>query len=272
MVSHAGRLVLLQKTKPTRRAELERRAGLQVCSTTDDIRAVLRNKGRHSVISSDRALTKKFVELAAEHPQYRATRFVTLQPPEAGTASVLSAVADRLLGTNDNFRWLPTNELCEVIQADDETRRTLAIGGAIDEASRQVVLVLGDLNSVRVPFKNLKPSGDGTKPDFSQLEIRDFGHSVAFGDYEAAVDALLYEVDSDFRKRLKVLRSETDGAFGSCLRRLRLQRGLSRDDFGSISSKTIARIERGETTKPRGRTLQQLAERLGVAAAEIEEF
>ena len=191
---------------------------------------------------------------------------------DAGTTSVLSAVSDRLLGINDNFRWLPPNELCEVLQAEEETRRTLAIGGAIDEASRQIVLVLGDLELVRVPLGILKPSGDGTKPDFSRFEIRDFGHSVAFGEYEAAVDALLYEVDSNYRKRLKVLRSATDRAFGSCLRRLRLQRGLSRSDFGSISGKTIARIERGETAKPHGHTLQQLAETLGVAAAEIEEF
>jgi transcriptional regulator with XRE-family HTH domain len=42
--------------------------------------------------------------------------------------------------------------------------------------------------------------------------------------------------------------------------------------FPGISPKTIARIERKETEKPHGQTLDILAKALGVAPAEIETY
>lgn len=52
----------------------------------------------------------------------------------------------------------------------------------------------------------------------------------------------------------------------------RLQRRLKRSDFPGISSKTIARLERGDVDRPHGRTLESIARRLGVAADQIESY
>jgi transcriptional regulator with XRE-family HTH domain len=66
---------------------------------------------------------------------------------------------------------------------------------------------------------------------------------------------------------------EHDSSFGGALRRLRLQKGLTREDFEpEISAKTIARIERGEVEEPREDTLKAIAKRLGVAPGEITSF
>jgi transcriptional regulator with XRE-family HTH domain len=60
--------------------------------------------------------------------------------------------------------------------------------------------------------------------------------------------------------------------FGAALRRLRLQRGLKQGDFIPLTAKTIARIERSEVRKPHGKTLQIIAQRLGVHAEQIESY
>ena len=59
---------------------------------------------------------------------------------------------------------------------------------------------------------------------------------------------------------------------GACLRRLRLQRGLRQSDFGDVSAKTIARIERGETEVPLGQTLKAIVARLEVEPDEITSY
>ena len=56
-------------------------------------------------------------------------------------------------------------------------------------------------------------------------------------------------------------------------RRLRIQKGLARSDFGpNLSAKTVGRIERGEVEKPRGRTLVLLAKKLKVPVDEIASY
>ena len=60
--------------------------------------------------------------------------------------------------------------------------------------------------------------------------------------------------------------------FGACLRRLRKLKGLRQSDFEPVPAKTIARIERGETYEPHGKTLQTIARRLGVAPDEIASY
>jgi transcriptional regulator with XRE-family HTH domain len=65
---------------------------------------------------------------------------------------------------------------------------------------------------------------------------------------------------------------ERDDSFGGALRRLRLQKGLHRSDFGGITAKEIARIERGEVKRPHPRTAALLAKRLGVPAREIPTY
>ncbi|MSU77606.1 MAG: XRE family transcriptional regulator [Gemmataceae bacterium] len=132
--------------------------------------------------------------------------------------------------------------------------------------------IRGDCQPLVVPFSFFEPAGDGTKPDFSNVRITNFGRAVALGDYEASADAILYEADRDYRKKVSLQRKECEKSFGASLFRLRKQRKLKRSDFHFLSAKTIARIERNEITKPHGATLQAIADRLGVSPDEIGEY
>ncbi len=165
---------------------------------------------------------------------------------------------------------LPVEALAEVLKQPN--RGDLCIGGSVDHAHRMVVLVRGNLDVLPVRTSAFEPSGDGTTPDFDDFEVIDYGQTLRFGAYEASVDAVLYEVDPDYRRRLHKQRRADEQSFGASLRRLRLQKGLSRDDFPGVSAKAIARIERGEVEKPHARTLRTIAERLGVSVDAIESY
>jgi len=116
------------------------------------------------------------------------------------------------------------------------------------------------------------PSGRGDAPDLSRLAFNDCGNTVRLGDYEAAADAILYEADPDFRSRFLAKKRAEERTFGACLRRLRLLRSLRQANFGDVTAKTIARIERGETEAPHGHTLKVIASRLGVEPDEITNY
>ena len=66
-------------------------------------------------------------------------------------------------------------------------------------------------------------------------------------------------------------RAEEKG-FGASLRRLRLQRGLRREDFAPLSPKTIARIEQGRVRNLHAKTQATIAMTLGVQPEEIETY
>jgi hypothetical protein len=102
--------------------------------------------------------------------------------------------------------------------------------------------------------------------------LDDYGYTLRFGEYEASAHSVLYRVDPAYRRRANRQRIAEEQGFGPSLRRLRILRRLSRDDFLNIASKTIARIERGETEKPQGKTLETLAKVLNVAPEEIETY
>jgi transcriptional regulator with XRE-family HTH domain len=53
---------------------------------------------------------------------------------------------------------------------------------------------------------------------------------------------------------------------------LRIQRRLRQSDFGTVPTRTIARIERGESAKPQRRTLEAIAGSLGVQPEEITTY
>ncbi|MBW2258813.1 MAG: helix-turn-helix transcriptional regulator [Deltaproteobacteria bacterium] len=83
---------------------------------------------------------------------------------------------------------------------------------------------------------------------------------------------MLYERDTDYRRRLKEQHLAEDQSFGASLRRLRLLRGLRQSDFPGIAAKTVARIERGGVKSPNARTVAILADRLGVEPDQLAEF
>jgi len=65
-----------------------------------------------------------------------------------------------------------------------------------------------------VPFSAFESSGDGVSPDMSKLTVTDCGQTVQFGDYEASVDAILYEHDSDYRRKVRENLLKRDSSFG----------------------------------------------------------
>jgi len=181
-------------------------------------------------------------------------------------------VKAKLLGDAPGFRFLPDDELGEVLRHGKAETQDLFIAGLVDATTKTVLLVRGDLTEIVVPLSAFAAPPTGAGPDFSRLAIGDYGQTIQFGEYEAAADAILYEFDADYRRRLRKKRLEEERTFGVSLRRLRLQRRLTRDDFAPLSEKTIARIERGETPKPHEKTLALLAKRLRVKPQEIAEY
>lgn len=208
-------------------------------------------------------------------------RSVSWPSPSLGDAVFLHSMLPQSLPTVANcftrFAYLAragflpitelTDALCAVNKAD------LFIGGTVDHDSKTVTFWRGNFQTITVSMTSFEKSGDGTVPDFSKLLITDGGQSVQLGKYEAAVSAILYEFDPEYRRRIGKLRERNEQSFGASLRRLRKQKGLKRDDFSpNISSKTIARIELGHVTQIRPKTLGLLAKRLGVKVEEIGQF
>lgn len=167
------------------------------------------------------------------------------------------------------FRTLPPDQLAEVLSS--KNKADLFIGGIVDQISGTITLARGDLTPVTVPLSIFNTEGP-CKPDFSRFEVDDYGYALRFGEYEASAHSVLYKVDPAYRRRAIQRRIAEERGFGPSLRRLRILRRLSRSDFPGIASKTIARIERGETEKPHGKTLAELADVLGVVPVKIETY
>ncbi len=197
-------------------------------------------------------------------------RLLVLGNPGAPERVLLRAVFESVVVRDDAMHVLRFDELFEVLGAAH--RANLFVGGAVVPAAKSLVLIRGDLSSLVVPFAWFVARPNGPKPDFSAFEVIDCGQTVRLGDYEAAADAILYEFDAEFRKRERKHRINVDKSLGGSLRRLRLQRGVGRDDFPGVTAKTIARIERGEVKDPHGDTLVTIADRLGVEPDELASF
>jgi hypothetical protein len=167
------------------------------------------------------------------------------------------------------FKILPSQHLLEVLSSAN--RADLFLGGIVDERSGTLTLTRGDLTTLTVPL-SMFPAGGPNAPDFRRFELDDYGYTIRLGDFEASAHSVLYRVDPEYRCRANKRRIAEDKGFGPSLRRLRILRRLSRNAFPGISPKTIARIERKETDKPHGKTLDTLVKVLGVAPEDIESY
>jgi len=194
---------------------------------------------------------------------------LTIAAPRLESVPTLHGLFARIVGDSPGYRWLSKDELPEVLFDPGMDRSEVFIAAAADPVTRTLSLVRGDCQQLVVPFSFFEPSGDGVKPDFSKVRVTDFGRTIALGEYEASADAILYETDPEYRKKVSRERKESEKSFGASLLRLRKQRRLKRKDFPPLSAKTIARIEIG---KPHGATLQAIAERLGVSPDEIADY
>lgn len=203
-------------------------------------------------------------------PRRQLGRLLILHTPRPESIPILEELFTSVAWGATSFKTLPPRELAEVLVSDK--RHNLVIGGFVDTQTETLTLYRGDFEKFSVPLSLFKPSGTGTLPDAAALEVTDYGQTVRLGDYEAATDAVLYEVDPDFRRAVHAERRAEEKTFGACLRRLRKLKGLRQGDFEPIPAKTVARIERGETQEPHGKTLQLIAERLGVEPDEIKSY
>jgi lambda repressor-like predicted transcriptional regulator len=195
-----------------------------------------------------------------------------LEPPRPNSIPGLNSCFRRLAGVAPDSKLLPLEELLDVLSAPQTEAANLFIAGVADLGSQTLALTRGNLKTIAVPWSMFEPSGHGIQPDFSRLSLTDYGHTVRLGDYEAASDAILYEADPEYRRRNRKKLLAEEKTFGASLRRLRIQKGLSRDDFAPLSPKTIARIERNEVERPHGETLRTIADRLGVEPGEVESY
>ena len=197
---------------------------------------------------------------------------VTLEPPRPNSIPGLNSCFRRLAGVAPDSKLLPLEELLDVLSAPQSEAAGLFIAAVADPQSQTLALTRGNLKTITVSFSMFPPSGRGIQPDFGRLSLIDCGHTVRLGDYEASSDAVLYEADPEYRwKASKKLLAE-EKTFGASLRRLRIQKGLSRSEFAPLSPKTVARIERNEVEKPHGETLRTIASRLGIEPEEIESY
>ena len=197
-------------------------------------------------------------------------RLLCLERLDGARRELLSAAFRVVVAPGEHTKLLSPDDLRDVLSA--EHPEDYFVGGVVDRHDDAVVLYRGNLERLVVPLSWFAPSGKGAKPDFDDFEVIDCGQTVRFGEYEAATDAVLYEFDRAARQRMKKREVQQDRSFGGALRRLRLQRGLSRSDFGDLTEKTLARIERGEVKEPHGQTLRIIAERLGVEPHEIRSY
>jgi hypothetical protein len=245
--------------------------GFVACRNAD-IRACVQDAPRRTLfISHRRSSTDQLLTAGLQRqPGNRIRELLTLEPPRPESVPSLSGIFERVVGASRGYSWLPLEELMTVVTNKDAADRFIA--GAADSLSQTVALVRGNRMTVVVPFSFFHESGNGMRPDFQRLSITDYGLTVAFGDYEASADGILYEFDPAYRHKLNKHRQEHEQTFGASLRRLRLQRRMTRNDFAPLTAKTIARIERGEVSRPHGKTLETIAQTLGVSADQIESF
>ncbi|MBI2827439.1 MAG: helix-turn-helix domain-containing protein [Planctomycetia bacterium] len=241
----------------------------KTASTQAEMDSLLSHAGKETLwISADGKTMLKLLK-SIHWPTKRLGRAVLLHGSTLDTIATLGKCFDPVVFASSGG-FLPPDELTEVLVA--RNRNDLFIGGTVDFASETVTLWRGNLDSLVVPFAAFPPSGDRIAPDFRRFAVSDYGNTVCLGKYEAATDAILYEFDPEYRRRQSKRRLASDRSFGASVRRLRKQRGLRREDFAPLSSKTIARIEQGKVKSVRPKTLSAIAKVLTVAPEEIKTY
>jgi hypothetical protein len=235
-------------------------------NTDEDIVNTFLSAGRHSVWFAPNDSFVFHLAKAVHEPKGDHRLFVFDEPTPLYW-DLTNVYFRFVVPASAGFAVLPPQELTDVLTADN--REDLLVGGLVREDEGLLILFRGDLGPLVVPLSWFVGGKRSPAPDFGSLSIQDYGHTVRFGDFEAATDAILYEFDPDFRRRARQNQLAADPSFGGSLRRLRIQKGVSREDFPGVSPKTIARIERNEVDDPRPKTLQAIAKRLGVPEGEL---
>lgn len=244
-------------------------AGLhpRVVTSLSDLWSSMAQASKDSMwVSYASELTDALVKDAASVPSKLGTGLF-IHSLDIKSIPALSSLFRRIAFTVDGG-FIREEELAEVLES--ENRDNLFIGGFVNKTNRTITFWRGNLDSLTVAFSAFEKSGDETKPNFDDFSVIDSGQTVKLGSYEAAVDAILYECDPDFRREVSKKRLQEERTFGAALRRLRKQRGLRREDFApDVVAKTVARIEQGQVKRIQKATLAALAKHLAVEPEEI---
>lgn len=238
-------------------------------SSNAEIRASIPSAEKNTLWISDDERKMAQLLKAVTWPTKRLGRAVLLFKPTLAALPALRQCFDPIVFGSDGG-FLPSVELGEALAAAN--RRDLFIGGTADSDSETITFWRGDLDSLIVPFSAFPTSGDGIVPDFGDIAVIDYGQSVRMGPYEAAVGAILYEYDPEYRRRKTKERLRSERTLGASIRRLRKQRGLRRDDFKPLAAKTLARIEQGIVKSVHAKTLATIARALGVKPEELKTY
>lgn len=246
---------------------------IRVLTTPEMIRAAVSTASPESrwVLRSG-GLLRDFVSALHSRPHFGRLLVCVGEPrgqPGGPVYSTLAALSRSVVGGLEGFRWLPPEELWEVLASRDPD---LFLGGISDPLTETVTLVRSTFDTLPVRFSSFVRASPAATPDFSRLSVTDHGQTVRLGDYEAAADAILYELDPAYRRKLRARRRAEERGFGPGLRRLRKQRGLRRSDFPGLSARTIARIESGRSTRLHRKTREVIGRTLGVPAEAIADW
>lgn len=282
----------LEQAEPSRPARTRSAADFSACSLflVGDSHAwgdISNSAWRACVLRSDRDVLRGFAESPKDsvwvaHTASDLSALANALVHRSGDRRLLvlrslREVAHQLLTTwfryvvpaKDGISLLRSAELFAVLQSPN--RDELLIGGAYHAKEKVLVLYRGSVEPLIVPFSWFKEAPGGARPDPTRFKIVDYGQTVKLGGYEAATGAILYEFDEAYRQKAKKRAVEKDKSLGGSIRRLRLQKGLSRADF-SLPSRTLARIERGEVETPREETLRKIARRLDVSLESLGSY
>lgn len=269
--------IILLGLPPLGKGKLSRRQCL-TCNSAREINDAVHGANRDSLWiacgakSIDQLIQALRERLVSQRGRgIRAGNLLLLANGSETSIAILHGFFESIVSAHSSCTFLPRDQLIEVLSAPREQSRDLFIGGLVDEKSELLAMVRGDLERVAVPLSIFRPAG-ALKPDFGRFAVDDYGQTIRFGSYEASADFVLYAIDPEFRTRINAHRREQARGFGASLRRLRALRKIGRDAFGAISAKTIARIERDESRRPRRKTVQIICEVLEVDAGEIETY
>jgi hypothetical protein len=238
--------------------------------TESEIRNALERSGRRALWVAPNVAAVRLLLAALVGHSKGDQRLLALERADGARHSLLHAIFRFVVSADEGIRLLQVDQLADVLGSPN--RGDLFVGVAVAPDDSALILYRGNLEPLVVPLVWFRTRPGGPKPDPANLAITDSGQTVRLGEYEAATDAILYEFDDAYRRRVKKRALERDNSFGGALRRLRLQKGLRRTDFRGLTSKEIARIERGEVKKPHPRTMAILAKRLGVRANQISTY
>lgn len=95
--------------------------------------------------------------------------------------------------------WLPQEQIDEIFELypSSEERSRYLIGLLVDRNTERIRLWRATWETLELPFGWFVESGTGTRPDFSDPEIIDFGQTLRLGAYEVGATALLCHSDRE---------------------------------------------------------------------------